>query len=98
MQVSTFAAVLKELGVPNQSCLHLELLRLTADSTSSGGKGGGRYRSMGPLCLGLRMLRGQQRTHICRNGIVFIVFLEFVTTTYTWIQQQIKKNKKDLGT
>ena len=36
--------------------------------------------------------------HTCRNGIVFIVFLEFVTTTYTWIQQQIKKNKKDLGT
>ena len=42
-------------------------------------KGGGRYRSMGPHCLGLRVLRGQQRTHTCRNGIVFVVFLEFVT-------------------
>ena len=37
---------------------------------------------MSPHCLGFRMLRGQQRTHICRNGIVFIVFLEFVTGVY----------------
>ena len=72
--------MLKELGVPDRRSSHLDILRLTADSTSSGGKGGGvRYRSMGPHCLGLRMLRGQQRTHICRNGILFIVFLEFVT-------------------
>ena len=35
---------------------------------------------MGPHCIGLRVLRGQQRTHTCRNGIVFVVFLEFVTS------------------
>ena len=34
---------------------------------------------MRPHCLGLRVLRGQQRTHVCRNGIIFVVFLEFVT-------------------
>ena len=32
---------MKELGVPDRRSLHLELLRLTVDSTRLGGKGGG---------------------------------------------------------
>ena len=55
---------MKELVVPWWRCTHLSVLNLTADSTSVGGKGGGRYRSMRPHCLRLRMLRGQRRTHI----------------------------------
>ena len=48
---------------------------------------------MSPHCLGFRMLRGQQRTR--RNGIVFIVFLEFVTIIYikdNLDEQRIMKN------
>ena len=55
---------MKELVVPWYRCSHFGVPNLTADSTSLGSKGGGRYRSMRPHCLGLRMLRGQRRTHI----------------------------------
>ena len=78
---------MKELVVPWWRCSHFGVLNLTEGSPSVGGKGGGRYRSMGTHCLRLRMLRVQRRTHI---GIVFIVFLEFVdkyiyTYTVKWL-------------